>query len=414
MRRNMHDAYRTEMSLMPILSEMEYVGVRVHPGILNIQKYWQSKFDDGEAFLKLVCDGVKPGTKAWFNAARRKGLINEAKIQYTEKGNPRYGREFLPSLIDDEELRSVLSTRSKLQKALGTYVNVYAESFVKYEGRFHPYFSQTRDYDERGTTTGRMSSNLQQLPRVADKSHDPPNLRSLIWPDANQALIKRDFSGQELRVAAEYAKGSILAEYIKNPKLDVHLMVADLIYQLTGVKLDRSMTKTMNFLKLYGGGAKLLAEKMHIDVDSAKQFFKYYDIAFPEFKTLMDNIESQVKSGTLLRTWGGRLYDVEATSLSKFGKLTDNYYKLGNLLIQGSSADMTTEACIRYYRHPERKGRLMLVVHDELVVTVAEQHVKSEMEILKWAMDEIPGWGVPLSSDGKIGPNFGEMVTYED
>jgi DNA polymerase-1 len=171
----------------------------------------------------------------------------------------------------------------------------------------------------------------------------------------------------------------------------------------------------INFLKLYGGGPTKLAERLRIPINQARMFFSAYDAALPEFKNLMKEIENLARSGKKIRTWGGRSYDVEPASHDpKTGKRREFYYKLGNVLIQGSSADMTKEAMIRYYYNPQRKGNLLMTVHDELVVEVDEQYTDSEMAIVRWAMDEIPGWDVPLCSDGAVGKNLGKMEKYDD
>ena len=144
----------------------------------------------------------------------------------------------------------------------------------------------------------------------------------------------------------------------------------------------------------------------------AKTFFIAYDEALPEFKQLSKDLETQVKSGTLLRTWGGRLYDVEPAK-HIHGEYREFYYKLVNVLIQGSSSDMTKEAMVRYYKHPDRKGRLVMQVHDELVVSVNEKYRDQEMELLRWAMNEIPGWDVPIRSSGEWGPNYGTLTEWD-
>lgn len=407
------DAYTREMYLLPVVISMEHRGIRVNPEVLQMQMYWADKLNTYNKLLAKI-SGAEPGTKAMFNALRAKGYIDESKLQYTDKGNVRYGREFLETYIVDETLLTALKARSKLQKALGTYINPFAESAVKYNGRYYPYFNQTRSLDDRGTSTGRFSSNIQQMPKTPEEGEDLPNLRTLIYPEEGHVLIKRDFDGQELRVAAHYAEGSILEAYRNNPKLPVHEFVRQMIEDTTGVKLVRRTAKTMNFLKLYGGSARLLAEKLDIPERDAYALFNAYDKAFPEFKQLSKACEQQVRRGIKLRTWGGRLYDVEPPSRNKYGKMTENYYKLANLLIQGSSADMTKEAMVRYYYHPARRGYLIMQVHDELVVSAPEDKWEEEMDLLKWAMDDIPGWDVPLSSDGSYGPNFGEVVKYED
>jgi DNA polymerase I-like protein with 3'-5' exonuclease and polymerase domains len=416
MKNLMKDAYNRELRLLPIIMDMEHKGVCISKEIFNIQKKWASKFSEINRILHNAVP-IEPGTKAWFNAARKKGIIDESKLQYTAKGNPRYAREFIEELVSDATIKEALSLRSKLQKALGTYINVYADSALKYDYHFYPYFQQTRGDNEYGTRTGRMSSNLQQLPRTNAnddiKKGKMPNLRALIVPDEGEILIKRDFNAQEIRVTAHYAGGSVLEAYINNPRMDVHQFVTDLIRNKTGMSVSRVITKWISFLKLYGGGPSRLALILSISDDQARQFFAAYDAAFPEFKQLMREIEQISKKGGKIRTWGGRLYAPENPKMMN-GQLRQMFYKQGNVLIQGSSADMTKEAMIRYYNNADRKGRIILVVHDEIVVSVSHNYVDHEMKILKQSMNEIPGWDVPLESDGSIGNNFGEMEKYND
>lgn len=405
------DAYNREMRLIPIILDMESKGVRIDPKCLDIRDYWQQVFDNGEMILRRAVPGAEPGTKMWFTLARANGYIDESKIVYTEKGNPRYGKEFLPQIMLDDKLKNVLLKRSALMKALSTYIKPYCESYA-IDGHFHPYYNQTRNEEDRGTRTGRFSSNLQQLTRSPGEGL--PNVRALIFPDENEVLIKRDFNGQELRVAAHYAEGPVLEAYKNDPSTDIHIFTRDLIQQITGIFIaERSVVKGISFLILYGGGAPKLTEKFGVPIELAREFFSAYHRAIPEFRKLSRDIETLLKSGKRVRTWGGRLYDVEPSKYVD-GKYRTYYYKMINVLIQGSSADMTKEAMIRYYYHPDRKGRLILSVHDELVCSVHPNYMKEEMSLLKWAMDDIPGWDVPLCSEGKWGYNFGEMTAYED
>lgn len=418
------DAFNREMKLLPIVIALEQQGINIDNSIYNIRRDLEAKFELLDLQLSAYSDGEKPGSKGMFNALRRKGLIDESKIQYTDKGNPRYGKEFLIDLISDKELIKILYLRSALQKLIGTYLKPFSESADQYDGKFYPYYNQTRSEDDFGTRTGRFSSNIQQLPKnkpekfsensVEEVLNDLPYVRNFIVPSApNRSLVKRDFSGQELRVAAHYAEGSILKAYQDNPKMDVHNFVDNLIVEKTGHHLSRVPVKVINFLKIYGGGAKLLAAKLNIPVDQAYTFFNAYDTALPEFKNLMKDIEKLSRAGKKIRTWGGRSYDVEPSKIIN-GKRQEFYYKLGNVLIQGSSADMTKEAMIRYFYHPDRQGILLMTVHDELIIEVDDDKIDSEMAILRWAMDEIPGWDVPLRSDGKVGKKLGDMTEYKD
>tara|TARA_R100001594_G_scaffold111675_3_gene146468 strand:- start:562 stop:1797 length:1236 start_codon:yes stop_codon:yes gene_type:complete len=411
MKYSLADAHKTEISLIPIILSMEQTGIRLHPHIKDIANTWDGKLQEGDdAIRKVIGPDCTIGGKLMFNKLRSLNLIDESKITYTDKGNPRYGREFIDELVIDEDLAKILKVRSKLTKLLGTYLRPWAEAFEAH-GKFHPYFNSVRNLDDRGTRTGRFSSNMQQIPKEADPNL--VNLRTLIYPDEeDHVILVRDFSAQEIRVAAHYAEGAILKAYNDDPSIDVHEFIQNLIRENTGIDLPRRISKTITFLKMYGGGAQKLSDMLNVDINDARSFYAAYDAALPEFKQLGKDIEEMVKSGTKLRTWGGRLYDVEPAEYYN-GALWEKYYKLSNTLIQGSSADMTKHAMIRYVSHKDRKGRLILQVHDELVVSVKEQHRDSEMEILRWAMNEIPGWDMPIRSSGEYGPNYGDLTKWD-
>lgn len=407
----MSDAYLLEKSVLPAVIDMEMKGVKISESIVPALEDMSNRFGEGEAYLMNIVGNVKLGGKAMFNKLREKGYIDEDKIVYTEKGNPRYGKDFLPDLIEDEKLKDVLVTRSRMQKIIGTYLRPWSEARAR-DGRFYPYFNQIRNEEDYGTMTGRFSSNFQQVPRTDEGALI--NLRQFILPDEGEVILQRDYSGQELRIAAHYAEGEVLKRFQDNPDFDMHTWVQKEIHRLTGTMLDRKThVKQIGFLKLYGGGPAAMSGKYGVTFDEAKEFFAMYDRAVPEFKALGRELELQVRSGVLLRTWGGRLYDVEPSKYEK-GKRREFYYKLTNVLIQGSAADMMKYAIAQYYHHPDRKGRIMLTVHDELVVSVKPEYVDSEMKLMKYCMENLPGWDLKMTSDGKTGKSFGELEEYKD
>lgn len=407
------DAYATEVALINVVRKMEMVGVKLSPMLPAHAEHWHAEYEKTNTELRgYVGPDITLGGKLMFELLATKGLLDKRLLTYTEKGNPKFGREFLNDLVTDERLRQLLTRRSKLTKHLGTYIDPWLESFNLNHGRLHPYFMTTRSEGHRGTRTGRFSSNLQQIPKKAEEGF--PNLRSFILPDDDEVLIVRDFSAQEIRVAAHFSEGTLMEEYRKNPDLDVHGLVQELIQKAVGYSLERRVSKTITFLKLYGGGPKKLIEQIHCTLDEARGFFEAYDAALPEFKRLNSTIERMVKKGIKIRTWGGRTYDVEPPFILPSGKHLEKYYKLPNTLIQGSSADMTKHAMLRYDSHPDRNGRLMLTVHDELVVSVDYKHLSTEMAILKWAMEEQQHWDVPIRSSGEAGYNYGTLETYAE
>lgn len=412
---NIRNAFNREMQLIPIVIDLEQRGLNISPTIHGERAKLEQQFELLNMQLNAYGNGEKPGSKAMFNVLRKKGLIDESKIQYTAKGNPRYGKDFLEDIIADKELVKILALRSRLQKFLSTYIIPFSDSARQYNGKYYPYYNQTRSEDDYGTKTGRFSSNIQQLPKDVLSGDELPFIRSFIIPSKpDRVIIKRDFSGQEMRVTAHYAEGNILQAYIDDPKLDVHSFVENLVFEKTGISgLDRVVIKSIGFLKLYGGGAALLAKRLKIPETQARHFFAAYNEGLPEFKEFTDEVEKLAKAKKPVRTWGGRSYLAEPSKMVD-GRMQTYYYKVPNIIIQGGSADMTKEAMIRYHAAFDRRGDLIMSVHDELIVECNERDVDYEMKVLRWAMDEMEGWDVPLRSDGKVGKTLGDMAEYED
>jgi len=189
----------------------------------------------------------------------------------------------------------------------------------------------------------------------------------------------------------------------------VHTFVQRLIKDKVGIDLPRRISKTVTFLKLYGGGPKKLVEQIGCTLNEAYDFFSAYETALPEMVGLNDVLTSLVKSGHKIRTWGGRLYDVEDPEIRPDGRRWEKHYKLANTLIQGSSADMTKSAMVEYYFSARRKGRLVLQVHDELVVSVDKDYMLEEAELLRSCMEDQPGWDVPIRCTQDWGLNYANL-----
>jgi DNA polymerase I-like protein with 3'-5' exonuclease and polymerase domains len=119
-----------------------------------------------------------------------------------------------------------------------------------------------------------------------------------------------------------------------------------------------------------------------------------------------------VARGEPITTWGGREYYVEPPKFDKkYNRHMTYEYKLLNYLIQGSAADITKQAIINYISHPKRRGRFMVTVYDEINASMPAKYLKEEMAILRDCMESID-LDVPLLSEGKTGPSWGEAVKY--
>jgi DNA polymerase-1 len=281
-----------------------------------------------------------------------------------------------------------------------------------------------------GARTGRLSSNpnFQNISKDFEAKDDGyrnpkflkrlpplPLMREYIVPDEGDVWAMRDANQQELRMLAHFEDGAMAENYRREPRFDIHSSVQEGVLQIAGLTLTRSGTKILNFSDIYGKGLANLAESLGVDLGAAKAIRAAKNALMPGVAALTDAVKRRGIDGLPVRTWGGREYYSEESAFSKkFGRVMDFHYKLLNYIVQGSSADMTKEAVIRYAEHPQRRARFLLTVHDELDVSVNPRELKPQMKILQEAIEEIPGIGVPMLSDGRVGKNWGSLEKYVD
>ena len=387
-------AYDIETDLMPVIVRMEREGVIISDKVyeeLSEAREWMS--DISYSVKKIIGNVNLNSGQAILKACIERSLVDEAKVRYTEKGNPMAGRDEIARWCLDKKLVDLLSVRSRLSKIMSTYLVPWSEC----GGVFHPYYTQTKGGSAGGgTVTGRLSSNFQQVPRDGGLI----NLRKLISAGKKRVFAIRDWSSQEIRILAHFAGGSLAEAYRKDPRLDPHSFVGNLIKEKTGVELDRSHIKQANFLQIYGGGYRALANIIGCDERKARRIMSVHEKTLKEPKKLMRRLEEELKTRGYIETWSGRKYSVERLPSGK-----PLYYKMVNVLIQGSAADQAKRAMVEAY---SSGLDVNIQVHDELIVRSEKGSVKKAMKVMKEIMNDSIGWDVPMRSDGKIGKTWGK------
>jgi DNA polymerase-1 len=198
--------------------------------------------------------------------------------------------------------------------------------------------------------------------------------------------------------------------YLDDPHLDVHEHVRELIESITGLSYQRRQVKIANFRRIYGGGVPATAGGLGISMAHAAQLLDAHGRALPGLAGLIRQIKALAAAGEPIVTWGGREYYCEPSGYSKKHDRWMSYdYKLINYLIQGSAADVTKDALIAYSAHPDRRGRFLVTVYDE--INVSARHRRREMRVLGECMEDIE-MDVPMLTDGKVGPTWGDLSEY--
>lgn len=429
----MLEAYNRERQVLPIFMENERLGIRVDVEGLerDIAKYHACR-ETVDAWLRerlgdpdLNIDSDRDFAEALGNA----GIIDDDQWVMTKTGQRSVSKKNLtPDMYNDKEVANAFGYRNRLGTCLKMFMEPWLAQAKRTGGTVHTNWNQTRGGDG-GTRTGRPSTsnpNFLNLSksfegRTDGYEHpehlkiDPlPLVRSYVLPDEGHILIRRDFSGQELRVFAHFECGDLCKSYNETPTLDVHAKVGDEMRRLAGKEFERTRVKVINFQSLYGGGVPALCRELRISQSEAKELKAFHDKALPGRKILNEEITKTIRSGGFIRTWGGRVYYAETPRYVN-GRWMDFIYKLLNYAVQGSAADLTKQAIIDWYNDHRRdpRCRLVVTVYDEIVASCPVDVWKDQMNLLREAMNK-RRLDVPMLSDGEYGDNWGVMEDYVD
>jgi DNA polymerase-1 len=424
--RSMLEPYDRERKLFPILLEMERQGVRVDERKLQRDiDFYHATLDRLETWLKqrLEVDietfNLDSGQEL-AEALVAAGAATREGLGTTKTGKLQTNKAAFENGVTDPQVAASLRYRAAANTCLRTFMEPWYEVAKQSGGLIYTRWHSTRrEHHESGvgTRTGRLSStpNFQNIPTefkplFKDKANPKlprppvelpplPFVREYILPDSSDhVLIDRDYSQQELRLLGHYEDGVLKDEYRKKPLLDVHGLMQERINNLLGTSYDRKPIKNTGFGILYGMGLGSLAERLDTSVENAKKLRDAYYAVLPGLKDMYADMKERSKSHVPIRTWGGREYYCEEPKLIE-GRLWSFDYKLLNLLIQGSAADVTKEAVIRYHAIKPAGHRLRLTVHDQLVASVPRSERDDGMRALRIAMESIET-DVPMLSDG--------------
>jgi len=405
----MLDQYEIEKRAVIKAIEMEREGVPIDYKLLEpeLVKAKKKKQRAENAVFKVLGDINLNSAPQKIEAFERLGLVDEWEL--TEKGNPSTAIDSLMRVCTDVKLVKQLEIFSKYDKLIGTYMQPWLNSALENNGRFYPWFNTIKGDNDKGTYTGRFSSNFQQVPRRPNEVFKGmPFLRNFIIPDKKSHLLfNRDFSQQEIRILAHFGDGGLLMAYQLNPDMSGHDFVRDLIAEQSGIILAHVVVKGCNFLIVYGGGAKALSKNAGITIEDAVDVFKLHGQALPEVKELKKELLLLARKDEMFRTAGGRWYDFEEGF---------EYVAL-NTLIQGSAADHSKRALLNVddmlkSEYPD--SRINLMVHDEIMVSGDKRRKKKLMADFKAAMEHDELFDLDMLTDGKMGSTWGGMLKYND
>ncbi|MBI1316385.1 hypothetical protein GC167_05935 [bacterium] len=446
-------AYDTERELMPILLENEQEGIYIDLPLLTQEtELYMEAMEHVERCLRERLDAPDLNFDAdqeYAMALIRAGIVREEQFERTPKKKEfKVGKDSLtPDMFADPFVASAMGYRNRLKTCLTMFMQPWLEQGTKRNGVISTNWNQTRGGDG-GTRTGRPSTYDPNFLNISKNFEDRPDgyvhpdflnvpklplVRKYMLPDPGCYWLHRDFSGQELRVFANYEgecwpedqfERSLLAAYQKDPALDPHGWVRENLSSVVPkfmpdpswdadktkafLKHLRTQIKITNFRRIYGGGVGATQQALGISRQEAQEFCAFHDQALPGRKLLDDECKKLARFGQPIRTWAGRMYYVE-DPIFKDGRLVNFEYKLINYKVQGSAADITKRSIIDWYNDNRRSGsRFLVTVYDENNIASPIDRWKEEMAILREQMC-MPRLNCPMLSDGKYGERWGAL-----
>lgn len=420
-RETMPEAYLREIKLMEILIDNSRKGVRVdrkglqqaeinakqdieacHTWLVNY--FGQDiNFSSGQQLAKVIIEkGCYDTTKEWPASPKT--------------GKPLTDKETLAEILNDKQLIAVLRYYGLMEKLVGTYIEPWLE-VSESTGRIYTTWNQVRG-EAGGTRTGRLSGrpSLQTMPTRYPTTDLPeelkvngvPMIRGFILPDEGHKIISADFNAQELRIFAHFEDGQLGEQYRKNDRADLHQFAADLMTETSGRPVSRTYSKGVSFAVLYGAGPRKISEMLEIDYALAKTLVDLYtNSVAPGLHTMNEDMKTRYSRRLPIKTLGGRYVKGEPPSVVN-GRLRKFDYKMVNLLIQGSAADQAKQAMVDFARQAQG-SRLLLSMHDELVISAEESVAQREADLLTHCMCHALPMDVPMVADAVIGNTYQEV-----
>ena len=393
--------YDIEHKLIFVLADMELEGFSVD------RKYLEELDVDYDRRIETLTDNIRllAGKDQSFNINSTKQLgvylFEELKLPVIKKTKTGYSTdiEVLEALYDSHPVIPMIIELRRISKLSSTYVKGLIKLIDEKTGRIHTTFNQTV------TVTGRLSSsnpNLQNIPVRTDEGREIRKVFVASSPD--RVLIDADYSQIELRVLSHIASDERMMEAFRNEE-DIHTATASEVFGTHPsmvTKEQRSRAKAVNFGIVYGISDFGLAKDLNIPRSKAKKYIETYFERFPGVKSYMDGIISSAKeTGYVTTIFGRKRYIPDILSKNKnirqFGERTAM-----NTPIQGSAADIIKLAMIRVRERlleMDTDAKLILQVHDELIIDCPVSDVMIVKEMLKEEMENAAKLNVPLTAE---------------
>ena len=399
--------YDVEMPLVEVLGSMEYEGMAVDKNQLE---------EIGNKFKEIISNleeeiFTMAGEKFNINSPKQLGVILFEKLELPVIKKTKTGystnADVLEKLRDKHEIIDKITEYRQIVKLNSTYVEGLSNIINPISGRIHSSFNQTI------TTTGRISSTEPNLQNIPVKTEMGREIRKVFIAKDNCKLVDADYSQVELRVLAHMSDDEHMIDAFQH-NMDIHSKTASQIFGVDindVTSLQRSEAKAINFGIVYGKTDFGLAQDLNIPVPKAKAYIENYFANYDKIKVFMDEaIKNATDKGYALTIFNRRRYIPEINSSNFMVRNQGKRFAM-NAPIQGSAADIIKIAMVNVFtrlKDENLKSRLILQVHDELIVEALEEEIDKVCSIVKEEMESAVNLQVHLDVDLNVGDSWFE------
>ncbi|MEO6067311.1 MAG: DNA polymerase I [Gemmatimonadales bacterium] len=395
-----------EMPLVPVLVDMEWEGIAI----------------DGPLFARLANElgrdlqtleakiAVAAGASVNLNSPKQLGALLFEKLQLPILKKTKTGAstdaEVLEQLAEmGHEVPKLILEYRELQKLKSTYVDLLPVEVHPVTGRIHTSFHQT------GAATGRLSSSDPNLQNIPVRTPRGAAIRRGFIPREGWRFVVADYSQIELRLLAHFSEDQSFIEAFRAGR-DIHRETAALIFGIAEAKVtseQRARAKTINFGTIYGQGPFALSKQLGITQEEAKAFIEAYFARFPGVRGYLDRMVQQARDLGYVETLSGRRRYIPEIQDKSFNIRSFGERVATNSPLQGSAADLIKRGMILLHDAIGIQGlrsRILLQVHDELVLEAPPTEVDVVAALVKRTMEAAATLRVPLVVEVGVGENW--------
>ena len=400
-----------ELPLIYVLKDMELAGIRLDTDFLR-----QMSSQIARRLGELEQD-IYEGAGQTFNINSTQQLsdvlfgklgLPTQGLKKTKSGHYSTAAGVLEQFRGQHQVIDLILEQRTLAKLRSTYIEALPALVNPHTGRVHT------NYNQIGVSTGRLSSNNPNLQNIPIRTEQGRQIRRAFIAEPGHHLIAADYSQIELRILAHVAEDEGLLKAFANDE-DIHTATAATVLDIPQAEIDkyqRRIAKTVNFGLIYGQTAFGLAQTTGMSRDEARDFIDTYFSKYPGIKRYIEDTKQMAADQGYLTTLIGRRRDFSRLAELSGPQRAAIEREAINMPIQGCAADIMKQAMIDLHAALKKEGlksRMLLQVHDELVLEAPKAEVNQVATLTREVMSQAFELKVPLKVDVEVGQNWLEM-----